>query len=151
MIYRLKHCWRDGTTHVIYEPLELMERLAVLAPASAFRPLIVPQKEAPSPAAHTGYQGGVATAKSKSCEAKDQYGSRPRNYPWAQLMARVFSLDVLESDRCSGRLRILAAIHSPDAIRAILECLGLPSRAPPISPALEDKANFRSSQDHPFE
>jgi hypothetical protein len=33
-------------------------------------------------------------------------------------------------------MRILAAINSPDAIRGILECLGLPSRAPPISPAL---------------
>jgi hypothetical protein len=66
-------------------------------------------------------------------------------------MARVFSLDVLESDRCSGRLRILAAIHLPDAIRAILECLGLPSRAPPISPALEGKADFQSNHDHTFE
>jgi len=35
-------------------------------------------------------------------------------------------------------LRILAAIHSPEAIRAILECLGLPSRAPPIAPAALD-------------
>ena len=24
--------WRDGTTHVIYEPLELLERLAALVP-----------------------------------------------------------------------------------------------------------------------
>jgi hypothetical protein len=34
-------------------------------------------------------------------------------------------------------MRILAAIHSPEAIRGILECLGLPTRAPPIAPALE--------------
>ena len=32
-------------------------------------------------------------------------------------------------------MRILAAIHSREAIQAILECLGLPSRAPPIAPA----------------
>jgi hypothetical protein len=31
-------------------------------------------------------------------------------------------------------MRILAAIQSPDAIRAILECLGLPPRPPPIAP-----------------
>ena len=54
-------------------------------------------------------------------------------------MKRVFEVDVLVCDRCRGRMRILAAIHSADAIRAILECLGLPSRAPPISPALEDE------------
>ncbi len=30
---------------------------------------------------------------------------------------------------------MLAAIESPEAIRAILECLNLPSRAPPLAPA----------------
>jgi hypothetical protein len=37
-----------------------------------------------------------------------------------------------------GRMRILAAIHSLAAIRAILECLGLPPRPPPIRPADPD-------------
>jgi hypothetical protein len=32
-------------------------------------------------------------------------------------------------------MRILAAIHPPEATRAILECMGLPSRAPPPSGA----------------
>jgi hypothetical protein len=34
-----------------------------------------------------------------------------------------------------GRMRIVAAIHSPGATRKILECLGLPSRPPPLKPA----------------
>jgi hypothetical protein len=51
-------------------------------------------------------------------------------------MKRVWALDVLECPRCLGRMRILAAIHPPDATRKILECLGLPSRAPPVSPAV---------------
>jgi hypothetical protein len=50
-------------------------------------------------------------------------------------MQRVFAIDVLECPACHGRMRILAAIRSAAAIRAILECPGLPSRAPPISPA----------------
>jgi len=32
-------------------------------------------------------------------------------------------------------MRILAAIDAPDAIRKILSCLGLPTRAPPVAPA----------------
>jgi hypothetical protein len=36
LLYRLKRRWRDGTTHVIYEPLELMERLAALVPPPRF-------------------------------------------------------------------------------------------------------------------
>jgi hypothetical protein len=51
-------------------------------------------------------------------------------------MKRVFELDVLECDRCGGRMRILAAIHQPEAIRKILECLGLPSRPPLLAPAV---------------
>ena len=66
-------------------------------------------------------------------------------------MKRVFAVDVLECDRCGGRMRILAEIHSLDAIQAILECLGLPPRAPPIYPALENEVNFPSNQDYPFE
>ena len=32
-------------------------------------------------------------------------------------------------------MRLLAVIESPEAIRAILDCLGLPSRAPPLAAA----------------
>jgi hypothetical protein len=53
-------------------------------------------------------------------------------------MRRVFAIDVLKCDRCGGRMKIIAAIHCSEAIRNILDCLGLPSRAPPISPAVSD-------------
>jgi hypothetical protein len=33
-------------------------------------------------------------------------------------------------------MRVLASIQSPDAIRDILECLGLPARPPPVAPAM---------------
>jgi len=40
-------------------------------------------------------------------------------------------------------MRILAAIHSPEAIRKILDCLGLPSRPPPLSrPVRIDDLDF---------
>ncbi len=39
-------------------------------------------------------------------------------------------------------MRILTAIHSPEAIRGILECLGLSSMAPAICPALHDEQEF---------
>jgi hypothetical protein len=38
-------------------------------------------------------------------------------------------------------MHVLAAIHPPAAIRAILDCLGLPSRAPPVSPPELASAN----------
>jgi hypothetical protein len=151
LLYRLKHRWRDGTTHVIYEPLELLERLAalvppprfnltrysgVLAPASAFRPLIVPQEDVQAPTTHVGCQAEFAAEKDNPGEAKDKHSRRRRNYPWAQLMERVFEFDVLACPRCGAKMRILAGIDAPDAIRKILTCLGLPTRAPPVAPAL---------------
>jgi hypothetical protein len=33
LLYQLKHRWRDGTTHMIFTPLELVEKLAALVPA----------------------------------------------------------------------------------------------------------------------
>jgi hypothetical protein len=61
--------------------------------------------------------------------------SRPRRLAWAELLRRVFAIDVLECSRCQGRLEIVAAIHSPHATQAILASLHLPSRAPPLAPA----------------
>jgi hypothetical protein len=50
-------------------------------------------------------------------------------------MRRVFAIDVLECPACGGNMRVIAAIEDPRAIRAILECLSLPVRAPPLAPA----------------
>src|SRR5437867_2935705 len=36
LLYRLKRRWRNGTTHVIFEPLELIEKLAALVPRPRF-------------------------------------------------------------------------------------------------------------------
>jgi hypothetical protein len=191
LLYRLKRRWRDGTTHVIYEPLELMERLAALvhpprfnitrfygifAPTASLRPRVIPEAEASTPPRHPGCQSsaeadvtnlgrnevsgvgdtnqgdkvkitymGHDRAREKSAapatdpgKNKKKRGFHPRNYSWASLMERVFELDVLACPRCGGRMRILAAIDTPDAIHKILACLGLPTRAPPIAPAISN-------------
>jgi hypothetical protein len=107
LLYGLKRRWRDGTTHVIYEPLELMERLAafvpasrfniiryygVLAPSAAFRSLILPQAEASSKPRHAGCQSGVGTAEPDPGKINTRRGCQPRNYSWAQLKQSVFEL-----------------------------------------------------------
>ena len=39
-------------------------------------------------------------------------------------------------------MRIIAAVHSSEPIRAILECLGLPSRAQPLAPAVDEREQW---------
>jgi hypothetical protein len=49
----------------------------------------------------------------EGCRRAQSRSVRSRNYTWAQLMHQVLTIDVLQCDRCGGRMRILAAIHSP--------------------------------------
>jgi hypothetical protein len=49
-----------------------------------------------------------------------------------------------ECPRCGGRMRVLAAIHPPEATQAILACLALPARAPPLRAAQLDGASEES-------
>ena len=85
---------------------------------------------------HPPSNGFAAHGRSDRTLRRGGKSSRGRNYTWAELLRRVFAVDILACPDCGGRMRILSAIHSPEAIRGILDCLGLPSRAPPISPAL---------------
>jgi hypothetical protein len=180
LLYRLKRRWRDGTTHMIFEPAELIEKLVslvppprshqvryhgVLAPCASWRACVVPlppeeppavppgQGQPAAPAAGCAGNAARSTAgPSKSPDESPDQPARarrsgsappgnPRRLPWAELMRRVFAVDVLECPPpCGGRLRILAAIHDRDVVRAILDCLDLPSRAPPVLRARPDPA-----------
>jgi hypothetical protein len=130
---------------VIFEPLEFIEKLAALVPtpqlnlvryfgvlgaSAGWRPLVIPSEPAVD---------GTAPSLCDHDENSRQSGIHPRRYGWAELLQRVFLVDVLVCPYCGGRLRILCAIIPLDAIIKILECLGLPSRPPPISPAEPDR------------
>ena len=51
---------------------------------------------------------------------------------WADFLQRVFEIDALHCPACGGRMRIPSAITDPGVARRILECLDMPSRAPPL-------------------
>jgi len=55
---------------------------------------------------------------------------RPRRLPWADLLIRVFGVAAL-----GHSMRVIAAITEPAIAKRILECVGLPPRAPPLEPA----------------
>ena len=159
LLYRLKRSWRDGTNAVIFERQDFMAKLAVLVPAprahltryhgvvgpaAKWRPQIIPTgdengSETPLNAPRSSQPSTAPTAPVMDAASVPQTpAAHKRNYTWAELMKRVFLVDVLQCERCGGQMKILAAIHPPDATRKILECLGLPSRAPPLAPAVSD-------------
>jgi hypothetical protein len=58
-------------------------------------------------------------------------GQRMTSMTWAELMRRVFAIDVLECPRCHGRMRVLAAVTHQDFHRkspAVQERAGRASR-----------------------
>ncbi len=157
LLYRLKRPWRNGTTAVIFEPQDLLAKLAalvpaprvhlvryhgVLGPAAAWRALIIPTDDnntesAPAQGNAVTSSDSLDTGVAEEPQPKSAE-ERRHNYSWAQLMKRVFAIDVLQCDRCGGVMRLIAAIHSPEATRKILDCLGLPSRAPPMAAAVRE-------------
>ena len=139
---QFKQPWRDGTTHVVFTPHELIEKII---------PLI------PRPRAHLVRYHGILGPAAKERE-KVVPGTRPVKFgrpaasgepreigpsdiprfgrlQWAVLLKRVFLVDVLECPKCKGRMKILAAVTAPASVRRVLESLGLPSEAPRLRPA----------------
>ena len=132
VLLELPRRWADGTTQLLFDPVELLERLAAITPRprinlvlcdgvlgarAAWRPTIVPRpRPAPAP------------------DAEDEAPRRARP-GWADLMRRTFGFDVMACPRCGGRLRLLALIEAPRVIRRILTHLGLPTDVPEPRPA----------------
>jgi hypothetical protein len=75
-----------------------------------------------------------AIATSSDTLTKPKPKPRPR-YSWADLLRRVYLLEVLTCPNCKGRRRLLAFVTDRDSIRAILAHLGLPTDPPAIAPA----------------
>jgi hypothetical protein len=139
----LRHPWADGTTHLRFEPVAFLARLAVLvprprinlvlyygvlAPRAAWRGIVVAS-------AGSEWSELPAGADSVGDEAADSRGRRRRDYLWAELMRRTFAIDVLACLSCGGRLRLLALIEYPRIVERILRHLGLPTERPEARPA----------------
>jgi hypothetical protein len=140
--YRLKTPWTDGTTGVVFSPLEFLEKLSalvppprihltrfhgILAPHSKFRKLVVPQID-------EKVEGNTDVEKSLEVQDEDSELKQKR-ISWAKLLSRVFALDMANCDHCGGELKAISAVIKQDVVMKILTHLGLPARAPPISPS----------------
>ena len=144
--YELKTPYRDGTTHVIFEPMDFIARLVALvpkprvnltrfhgvfAPNSAHRAQVTPAKRG------KGNKARTADAPETTTPAE-----RRAAMTWAQRLKRVFNIDIETCNSCGGHVKIIACIEDPVVIDKILTHLGHkdacgaarrlpPSRAPP--------------------
>lgn len=137
--YTLKTPYRDGTTHVMFEPEDFIARLVALVPKPRVHLTRYHGVFAPASALRSRVVPGRGTARETAPPDKSEV-SRHRAMTWAQRLKRVFSIDIERCRRCGGRLRVISSIEEPDVITRILAHLDRdeaaaepapPSRGPP--------------------
>ena len=162
LAYRMKRTGPDGATHRVMSPPEFLSALASLVPPprvhlTRYHGLFAPHARArrtvrdasntaviaaeqpahpvDSPSTDRPLLSTSSDVPSPKCGRPDRLAYR---LPWAELLKKVFAIDILVCDRCGDRRRIVAAITQPDVADAILRCLGSfgacePARAPPAA------------------
>ena len=134
VVLQLKSPYKDGTTHIVMEPLEFMERLAALVPRPRLHLIRFHGVLAPNAKLRSQI---VPVPPQRATEPPTDHAQGQRETPrmsWARLLKRVFDIDVERCPNC-GALKIIAAIEDPPVIVKILSHLGLPTRGPPRAPA----------------
>ncbi len=139
--YELKNPFRDGTTHILFSPLDFLSKLAalvprprhnliryhgVLAPNSKMRKLIVPR-----PTKRVKGKEDSKTHKSVEEAASQDEFAAPLT--WAQRLKRVFNIDITLCPLCGGTMRVIADITDPDIIQKILD--HIEAQPPPLNTA----------------
>ena len=139
-----KAAWRSGAAHADMPPDKFLARLCALVPPPGFhqtryygvfanrhhlRPRIIPPSVVPAPGQQLplGLAGAASDGPGETAEAAD---SRPRRLGWANLLARVFAVDVTICRACGGRMRVVAVVTDPDDIARILRGARAPPRPP---------------------
>jgi hypothetical protein len=113
----------------VLDEFEAYLRCGILGPAAKDRAKVVPAPPEP------GGPGGDPAGTNKAGEGEPRdidITKMPRasHLPWALLLKRVFMTDALTCPKCTGRMTIVAAVTKPEAMRKILDHLGIASEAP---------------------
>ena len=146
---KLKSRWADGTGSLLFTPSEFLERLVTLIPAPKFhttryygvlasRPphrRYLPDKPTPLIDVEQNADAHDSGLPLAGSSGRQQKSRKQKRISWAQLLKRTFKIDVLKSDKCGGRMKLIGVVFDQPTITTTLRALGLPVRAPPIAPA----------------
>jgi hypothetical protein len=118
--YRMKTPYRDGTTHIVLEPVDFIARLAALVPP----PRVHLTRFHGVFAAHAALRaaitpGGRGTRARKRADAQSPT-SKDIRLNWARRLKRVFGIEIEQCARCGGRLKVISSIEEPALIERIL-------------------------------
>jgi hypothetical protein len=129
VVFKLKRP-RRGVTEFLFDPVAFLARIASLIP----RPRTNQIKYFGVYSAASSLRETVLPVPPDATPTRPVAPERPKRMVMAELLQRVFLVDILECP-CGGRLRIIAVITRPDVIQAVAAAIILshqqPARAPP--------------------
>jgi hypothetical protein len=139
--YELKNPFSNGTTHILFSPLDFLSKLAALvprprynlvryhcifAPNARMRKLIVPTKRKKT-------KSKLDQNECKSIAKSESADELIAPLTWAQRLKRVFNIDISVCPLCGGTMRVIADIIDPYIIQKILDHID--AQPPPLKPA----------------
>ena len=134
VVYPYKRPCRDGSTHVVLEPLDFIAGRAALVP----RPRLNLTRFHAVFAPHCKHRARIVPHRPRGQVDNDQ-PTAPMS--WMRRLKRVFAIDIESCPDCGGKLRVIASIEDPPLIRHILAhvqrreaLLKRVARAPPALP-----------------
>jgi len=123
--YELKTPYRDGTTHIIFDPLDFIARLVSLVPPprvnlTRYHGVFAPNSH--DRARVTPARRGKGNKKQTHCDEVDDRTPAERRaaMTWAQRLKRVFQIDIETCSQCCGPVKVIASIEDPVVIQKIL-------------------------------
>jgi hypothetical protein len=132
--YTLKTPYKDGTTHVVFQPLDFLARLASLVPRprvnlTRFHGVLAPNAKWRGAVTPSGRGRGGCRVEPGAAPAGGAQEVAPSPRPrqamnWAQRLKRVFRVEIERCGRCGGQVKVIAAIEDPAVIERILTHLG---------------------------
>ncbi|HJP50535.1 MAG TPA: transposase [Pseudomonadales bacterium] len=129
--YELKNPFRNGTTHILFSPLDFLSKLAALvplprhnlvryhgvfAPNSRMRKHIIPKRS-------RRVKRKEVIKTDKTFEDATSQDELMAPLSWAQRLKRVFNIDITLCPICGGTMRVITDITDPDIIQKILDHL----------------------------
>jgi hypothetical protein len=132
VVYRCKHPFRDGSTHIVLEPLDFIARLAALVP----RPRVNLTRFHGVFAPNFKHRDRIVPQRTQ----RTVDGDKPlAPMSWMQRLKRVFAIDIETCPECGGKLRVIVCIEDPPLIAKILghvqrreALIGNTPRSPPV-------------------
>lgn len=147
--YQFKKSFSDGSTHAVFSPLELLEKLAALVPLPRIHLTRYFGVLGPN---HHLRSKVVPKLRGKKCATDEAppHTNESKRISWARLLKRVFEIDISVCDSCGGELKVSTAVLERHAIQVYLRKYALPTEPPEVAPARPPPQATLAFLEHPI-